>query len=116
MSKTHYSDAQCCAITKAGRRCTGRWASALPITYGHNPDTGESVLAPHVVLCHRHRPWTEKVRRMERVPVVHGWLGAGNAYGYYYTVYREQTGSAPSPWFFERRATFRFGAQRSDAA
>jgi len=112
----HYADAQCCAITKAGKRCTGRWASALPITYGANPDTGETVLAPHVVLCHRHCHWTAKVRRMERVPIVHGWLSAGNKYGYYYTVYRDETGHVPSPWFWERRASFKFGDARHDAA
>ena len=86
-----YANGRCCAITKRGTRCTGRWATAAPCIIRH-VQTGtevEIIDGPHIVLCHRHRHWVYSGPRANvgdgktRFRVVHGgWLGSANQYGY----------------------------------
>ena len=110
-----YANARCAAITRAGHRCTGRWATALPIMWSHDPTTGASMSGPYVVLCARHRHLAERVRRMERIKIAHGYLGAANQYGYGAAVWARATGRQPAAWYWARRRRLTFGQGRKDA-
>lgn len=112
----HYADARCAAITHAGVRCTGNWSTAIPIYWSHNADTGASLSGPNLVLCHRHRRWTARVRDLERVRVVGGWLGSANEYGYGYAIWSEEKGYAPAREWWAHRRKLTFGESRKDAA
>lgn len=114
-----YAHAKCGAITRAGRRCSGRWATAFVITFAWDPVLGEGIEGPHLVLCHRHRWWTHEkgVRAGRRFRVVHGWLGAANKYGYGYSVFARETGPKVAKWWWDRRRVSTFGdVGRRDAA
>lgn len=115
-----YVNARCAAITKAGHRCTGRWASALPCTFAWDPVKGVGIDGPWIVLCHRHRTWQERGRvGGGRIRLVHGgWLGAANQYGYGSAAFSSRTGWKPARWWWRRRSDVVFGQtdRRRDAA
>lgn len=114
-----YASARCAAITKSGRRCSGRWGTAVPILFSHDAVTGDGTDGPWCVLCHRHRWWTHEkgVRTGRRFPVVHGWLGAANEHGYGTAVYAAESGRQPAAWWWERRRPSPWGGPgRKDAA
>ncbi len=114
-----YANARCAAITRAGKRCSGRWATALTILFGWDPISGHGVDGPYCVLCHRHRHYTyEKgIRNGRRFRIVHGWLGGANKYNYGASVWSSRTGWKPAKWWWARRQEMTFGGQaRRDAA
>jgi hypothetical protein len=82
--------------------------------------TGKGVDGPHIVLCHRHRHWAAErgIRTGKRFPVVHGWLGAANRYGYSSAVFEHERDSwVPAAWWWERRRPVTAGdSGRVDAA
>jgi hypothetical protein len=108
----NYSSAQCAAITKTGHRCSGGWSTAMVTSYGWDPAKGVGFAGPHVVLCHRHRWWTEErgVRTGKRFPVEGGWLGAANDYGHGVGVYDAAAGPRKVPaWLKEHVRPCVFG-------
>ena len=122
-----YWNARCCALTKAGRRCTGRWASAVGCLFEWDPIKGVGIEAPMVVLCHRHRHYVwnpDGVKSGRRFRLAHGgWLGCMNRYGYGTAVWdREDSGphmvaGNPAPWWWARRTVVRFSQRnRTEAA
>lgn len=115
-----YAHAQCAAITKAGRRCSGRWSTALPVTFAWDPVTGRGTDGPWVVLCHRHRHWDYEggISAGKRYRIAHdGWLGASNKYNYGSSVFAAPDGWAPAAWWWAHRRASTFGdVGRRDAA
>jgi hypothetical protein len=114
---TDYCNAQCVAITHAGKQCTGRWSSALPCMWQWDPVKGVGIEGPHIVLCHRHRHWSEP-KRLEtvRFPVVAGWFGAYNEHGYGSAVWSAPTGWTPAAEWWAQRSACNFGGPfRRDA-
>lgn len=102
----NFVDAQCAAMTRAGRRCTGRWNTSVPCLFAWDAVTGDGTDGPHVVLCHRHRGFVFSVaiKGGARIAVVHGgWLGAANRYGNGTAVYASPTGRRPARWWWARR-------------
>lgn len=110
-----FHNAQCAAITRAGHRCTGRWATSVPCTFGWDAVTGDGVDGPHVVLCHRHRGfvYSDAIKSGARILLVHGgWLGAANCHGYGTAVYASRTGSRPARWWWLRRREAKYVEHR----
>lgn len=106
-----YHSGRCSAITRAGKRCTGRWNSAMCCLFRADPTTGLSTLGPNIVLCHRH---AYRSYHPVRVRVVGGWLGAANKHGYGSAVYEHKDGwQAATAWLRHARG-FAFGENRSD--
>lgn len=114
-----YANARCAAITRAGKRCTGRGATAVPILFGWDPETGNGIDGPYCALCHRHRHYVHEngIRIGRRFRVVHGWLGGANRYHYGASVWSDESGWKPAKWWWDRRIeTTWSGPHRSDAA
>ena len=116
-----YRDGRCCAITRRGTRCTGRWAVAAPCIISADQDTGTFVGGPNIVLCHRHRHLVYRSSRTSicdgktRAPVVHrGWLGSANAHGYGAAVFAAPTGWKVAPWWLAHARTEKFSESRRD--
>lgn len=107
-----YRNGRCCAITKAGTRCTGRWSIASPALVCCNADV--IVHGPNVVLCHRHRHWLPIGAGRTRFRVVHGWLGAANQYGYGLAVFKAKVGWALARWWADRGKVMGFAGMRRD--
>ncbi len=118
------SKLRCCAITRAGKRCSGGWQSRVGLVFAWDPISGEGASGPDLVFCHRHaHPPDAKLRA--RFRIAHGgWYGhAGWAYGhanystYYQAVFRRQTGNELAPWYLDRSRPTRFGdCQEREAA
>ena len=105
-----YAFARCCAITKTGRRCLGRWRSARPCLFAWDPVTGDGIEGPHIVLCWRHSEIADEVIPTgKRIEVVGGWLGGANQYHYGNSVWAEPTGWARAALWWEHRAPVKFG-------
>jgi hypothetical protein len=114
-----YANARCCAIrADSGKRCRGRWATALPCTFAWDPITGVGVDGPWVVLCYRHRRVWERRRVSKiRMRVFRGWLGPANTYWYGTAVLRDHVSWLPAAWWWARRRDTTFGEMhRRDAA
>lgn len=112
-----YASARCAAITRLGRRCTGRWSVSLPCIFEHDPVTGRGVYGPNVVLCFRHRTWADRVGDgTTRFRIVHGWLGSSNRHGYGHSVFASRAGWFAAKWWADRRQPVAFGESRKDAA
>jgi hypothetical protein len=102
----NFHHAQCCAITRGGTRCTGRWSTACPCVFWWDAETGDGIDGPHVVLCHRHRSfvYSDAIKSGKRIRVMHGgWLGDANRYGYGTAVFASRTGVRPALWWWVRR-------------
>ncbi len=69
-----------------------------------------------IVLCHRHRHWTDNGDRAARRPIVHGWLGRRAPHFYYMMVYAGRTGERVAKWWFDRRRPAKFGVSHSGEA
>jgi len=114
---TDYRHARCIAITRAGKRCSGRWASASACLLAFDSLTGDSNQGQQIVLCHRHRHWVRgpPIRAGVRFRAVRGWLGAANEHGNGTSVFERPTGWEQAPWWWARRRTMKFGESRRDA-
>jgi hypothetical protein len=117
-----YANGRCCAITKDGKRCTGRWASAVPCIIRHTQDgTNVTIIdGPCVVLCHRHRHWLFHDGKRSlgdgktRFRILHGWLGSANPFGYGTSVFSAPTGWKAAKWWAARAREMKFGESRRD--
>jgi hypothetical protein len=80
------------AITHAGKRCSGGWASALHPLFAWDPIAGIGRDGPSIVLCHRHRHYAYRSKPDARHRIVGGWIGPANRHGYGYAVWSTRTG------------------------
>ena len=115
-----YANGRCCAITKARKRCTGRWATAVPCIIEHRADGSRCVDGPNVVLCHRHRHWLDSDSKRHtldgktRFRILRGWLGSANKYGYGTSVFSAPTGWKAAKWWAAHAREVKFGEWRRD--
>lgn len=110
-----YANGRCCATTKAGTRCTGRWRIACPCILVHSQDGPTIIDGPCVVLCYRHLHWLDRIHDGKtRFRIVHGWLGSANQYGYGTSVFSAPTGWTAAHWWADRSKAMKFGESRRD--
>ena len=114
-----YARGRCCAIRDDnGRRCNGRWATAVPCSFAWDPVNGVGIDGPWAVFCYRHRRRVYRLKETNaRVRVFRGWLGPANKYGYGTCVFRDRKSWRAAAWWWARRKDSQFGqSHRRDAA
>ena len=114
-----YARGRCCAIRDDnGRRCNGRWATAVPCSFAWDPVNGVGIDGPWAVFCYRHRRPVYRLKETNaRVRVFRGWLVPANKYGYGTCVFRDRKSWRAAAWWWARRKDSQFGqSHRRDAA